>query len=328
LEIETIRFLKEGKMEKLNVAVIGVGGIGGYFGAKLVNASSNSEFSIDTFFVARGKHLETIKGKGLTLKSPEFEKIICKPVLATEKISDLPPIDIFLICVKGYDLKETAISIRDRVKDNTVILPPLNGADIHDRLRSEIKIGIILPTAVYISGHIEEPGVVVHVGKPGKLIFGKDPRHSDFVPRNLFRVFDKASIDYEWKEDADPTIWEKYIFIASYGLVSARYNRTLSEILETPSLKEEVAGIMNEINLIAIKKKIRLPEEIIDLSLNKALMFPPGTQTSLQRDIRQGKKKTELELFGGTIVDLGKKWGVPTPVTEKIYRELNDPGDR
>jgi 2-dehydropantoate 2-reductase len=310
-------------MDKLNVGVIGVGGVGGYFGGKLAHTfSSNSDSTVNIFFVARGKHLEAIKRNGLVLKSPEFESITCRPTLATERISELPPIDIFLVAVKGYDFMDVATSIRNQIKQNTVILPFLNGADIQERLRDKIKTGIILPACVYLSAHIEEPGIVVHIGKPGKIIFGRDPDHPDYVPHELFRLFGKSSIDYEWKDDANPAIWEKYIFIASFGLISARYNRTLGEILEDTSLKEEVIGIMNEIYRIVLKRNIRLPDGIIDLSLKKARMFPRDTQTSLQRDIHQGKGNSELELFGGTIIDLGKKLSIPTPTTKKIYREL------
>ena len=302
---------------------MGVGGVGGYFGGKLAHTfSSNSDSPAQIFFVARGEHLEAITRNGLVLKSPEFGRVTCRPTLATGKVSDLPPIDTFLICVKGYDLTDVITLIKDYVKQNTVILALLNGADIQERIRNKIKTGIILPTCVYVSAHIEEPGVVVHNGKPGKIIFGKDPDHPDYVPHEIFRVFEKSSIDYEWKDDANPAIWEKYIFIASFGLVSARYDRTLGEILEEPSLKEEAAGIMSEVYSIALKRNIRLPDGIVDLSLKKAAMFPRDTQTSLQRDINQKKGKSELELFGGTIIDVGKKLGIPTPTTEKIYREL------
>ena len=310
-------------MSHLNVCVIGVGGVGGYFGGKLAHAfSSKPDSSVDVFFVARGKHLEAIKRKGLVLKSSEFGSITCRPTLAAENMKDLPPIDLFLICVKGYDLMAVATSIRDQIKEDTIIIAPLNGADIQERLRSKIKTGMILPACVYLSSYVEEPGVVVHVGNPGKMIFGKDPDHPDHIPHELFGLFEKSSITYEWKEDANPAIWEKYLFIASFGLISARYNRTLGEILEEPSLKKEVIGIMNEIYSIALKKTIRLPDGVVDLSLKKATMFPRDTQTSLQRDIHQKKGKSELELFGGTIIDLGKKLGIPTPTTNKIYREL------
>jgi 2-dehydropantoate 2-reductase len=310
-------------MGNLSICVVGVGSVGGYFGGKLAHTfSSNSDSTVNIFFVARGKHLEAIKRNGLVLKSPEFESITCRPTLATERISELPPIDIFLIAVKGYDLMDVATSIRNQIKQNTVILPFLNGADIQERLRNKIETGIILPASVYLSAHIEEPGVVVHIGKPGKIVFGRDQDHPDYIPHELFRVFEKSLIEYEWKDDANPAIWEKYIFIASFGLVSACYNRTLGEILEDTSLKEEVIGIMNEIYSIALKRNIRLPDGIIDLSLEKATIFPRDTQTSLQRDVNQRKGKSELELFGGAIIDLGEKLGIPTPTTKKIYREL------
>ena len=310
-------------MGSLNVCVVGVGGVGGYFGGKLAHTfSSNPDSPVNIFFIARGKHLEAIKKNGLVLKSPEFGTMICRPTLATERINALPEIDIFLICVKGYDLLDVATSMKNQIKEKTVILPPLNGADIQERLRNQIETGIILPACVYFSAHIEEPGVVVHIGKPGKIVFGRDQDHPDYIPHEIFKIFEKSSIDYEWKDDANPAIWEKYVFIASFSLISARYHRTLGEILEDPSLKEEVIGIMNEIYSIASKRTITLPDGIVDLSLKKAMMFPPDTQTSLQRDIHQKKGRSELELFGGTIMDLGKKLGIPTPTTKKIYREL------
>jgi len=310
-------------MESLNVCVFGVGGVGGYFGGKLAHAfSSRPDSSVNIFFVARGKHLEAIQRSGLLLKSSEFGNISCRPKLATESIKALPPIDLFLVCVKGYDLMAVATSIRDQIKEDTVILAPLNGADIQERLRSKIKTGIILPACVYLSSYLEEAGVVVHIGNPGRIIFGKDPDHPDYIPYDIFGLFERSSITYEWKEDANPAIWEKYLFIASFGLVSARTNRTLGEILEEPSLKKEVIEIMNEIYSIALEKNIGLPEGIVDLSLKKATMFPRDTQTSLQRDIHQKRGKSELELFGGTIINLGKKMNIPTPTTNKIYREL------
>ncbi len=310
-------------MDRLNAGVMGVGGVGGYFGGKLAQPfSSNPDSPVNVFFIARGKHLEAIKQNGLVLKSPEFGSIRCRPKLATERISDLPPMDLFLICVKGYDLMEVATSIKDYIKENTIILPLLNGADVRERLRAKIMTGIILPACVYISAHIEEPGVVAHIGKPGKMIFGRDPDHPEYIPHEIFRVFERSSIDYEWKDGAHPAIWEKYLFIASFGLISARYNRTLGEILDEPSLKEEVIGIVNEVYSIALKKNIRLPDGIVDLSLKKAAMFPCDTQTSLQRDIQQKKGRSELELFGGTIIDFGKRLGMSTPMTKKIYQEL------
>ena len=118
-------------MDKLNVAVVGVGGVGGYFGGKLAQAfSSDPDSPVKIFFVARGKHLEAIKENGLILKAPEFGSALCRPTLATERINELPPIDVFLVAVKGYDLMGAAASMRDHIKGKTFILPLVNGASI------------------------------------------------------------------------------------------------------------------------------------------------------------------------------------------------------
>jgi len=308
----------------MNVCVLGVGGVGGYFGGKLAYAFAlDSDPSVNIFFVARGKHLGAIQEKGLIVKSPEFGSITCRPTLATDRMNDLPKMDIFLIAVKGYDLKDAAASIEDHLKEHTIVLAPLNGADIQERLRNKIDTGIIFPSCVYISSFIEEPGVIL-TRKPGKIIFGRDQKHPEYIPHKLFRLFEKSSIAYEWKEDANPAIWEKYIFIASFSLISAHYNRTLGEILEAPSLKKEVVSVMNEIYAIALKRKIQLPDNIIDLSLKKAAMFPPDTQTSLQRDIHLKKGESELDLFSGTIIEFGKKLGVPTPTARKYNENLKE----
>lgn len=308
----------------LNIAVIGVGGVGGYVGTKLAKRFSTGE-EAGIYFIARGRHLEVIREKGLTLKSADAGKsgrITCRPVDATDQISKLPEIDIFIIAVKGYNLDNVAGELKGAVHNDTVILPLLNGADIYERLREEITGGIILPGCIYISSHISEPGVIEHTSKIAKIIFGRDPEHSEFIPENLIRIFSEASIDYDFKDDASEAIWTKYIFIASFALISACYNKTIGEILEDGVLKERVIGIMEEIYLIAERKGIGLPDNIIEDTLKKASTFDYHTQTSLQRDISQNKRKNELDIFGGTIIRLGERLGINTPITAEIYRRL------
>ena len=307
----------------MKLCVIGVGGVGGYFGGKLAYAfQDRPDSSVEIYFVARGKHLEMIKRDGLILKTSDPQMINCKPLLATDHFEELIDIDVFIIGVKGYDLDEVSRSLSNKVVNQTIILPLLNGVDIRERLRNHIKSGIILPACVYVSSYIEEPGTVVQSGKPGRMILGPDPEHPDYHPVELLRLLKRASIICDWEKDAHPAIWEKYIFIASFGLVSARFDRTLGKIVEDHDLKNLVRKIMEEIYQIAVAKKISLPANVVEDSIRKAQMFPRDTQTSLQRDIRQKKEKNELDLFGRTIIDQGMQLDIPTPVTKKIYDEL------
>jgi 2-dehydropantoate 2-reductase len=114
----------------------------------------------------------------------------------------------------------------------------------------------------------------------------------------------------------------KYIFIAAFGLVGAGFNKTLGEMLETPRLSEYVQSVMREITLLAEKKGIVLPENIITESYQRGRDFAYETKTSFQRDFESVGKLDERDLFGGTILRLGEQLGVATPVTQELWEIL------
>ncbi|MBA1333621.1 MAG: 2-dehydropantoate 2-reductase [Firmicutes bacterium] len=310
-------------MEGKNICVVGIGGLGGYFGAKLAKAFEQSP-DMNVSFVARGNHLKAIQEDGLTLMSPEFGVVNCKPAMATDKFKDLPKTDLFILAVKGYDLEETAVNLRDVVKEDTVVIPLLNGVDIYDRLKSIIKEGIILPACVYITAYIEGPGITKHEGNPGRIVFGRDKQRPDFVPEAVIDIFNKANINNVWRDDIESEIWEKFIFIASFALVTAHYNKPMGDVLNDKTMREEAVAIMNEISGLTKKKGIAIPEGIVDITLRKAAAFPYDTQSSLQRDINLKKAKNELDAIGGVIVRQGKELGLSTPVTERLYSSLKN----
>jgi 2-dehydropantoate 2-reductase len=306
----------------MKICVVGIGGVGGYFGGLLAYAFQNKpDSSVAVYFIARGNHLEITKRKGILLKTSDWGDLQCRPFLATDDFESIGDADVFIIGVKGYDLDEVSKSLSRHVRKDTWVVPLLNGVDVRERLRSHIHSGIILPACVYVSSYIEDAGTVVQSGTPGRIILGPDPDHPRNEPDAFLHLLKEASIPCDWQQDAYPAIWEKYLFIASFGLVSARFDRTLGEIVGDDILRTLVQEIMGEIYRIAVAKKISLPPGVVDAALTKASLFPSETRTSLQRDIRQ-KKKNELDLFGRTIIDQGMTLGIPTPWTRKIYGEI------
>lgn len=303
------------------ICIYGMGGVGGYFGGKVAhNLMKANDTLHEIYFIARGSHLREIKEKGLTLNTSEMEGMICKPTLATDSFETLPEFDLIFICVKSYDLDEVIMNINDKVKNDTVIIPLLNGVDVYDRIRSRLKKGIVLPACVYVGTHLERPGVVTQRGVEGVILTGKDPQYVEYVPEAVLQFLTYAGINYKWYDNPDTPIWEKFVFIAAFGLVTAAYGKTLGEVMADSGLKVIVNGIMNEICLIAEKAGVVLSETIVPDSLNKANNFPFEAKTSFQRDVEQKGKRHEGDLFGGTIVRMGKMYGVPTPVTEDVYR--------
>jgi len=311
------------KGEIKNICIYGVGGVGGYFGGKIALGLSRIRNTTKrVFFIARGAHLDEIKKNGLILNTSEERGIICRPHLATDSIDEIPVPDLCLICVKSYDLDGAIKALTRKIKDETIIIPLLNGVDIYERIRGILNKGIILPACVYVGTHIEKPGVVTQKGGDGIILCGYDPGFPDFNNQEIIRFFDEMKIRFEWHDNPHTPIWEKYVFIAPFGLVIAHSEKTLGEVIADKGLKELVQRVMREVVSIAKRLGIDLPEDIENKSVEKAGNFPPETKTSYQRDIETKGKLNEGDLFGGTIIRLGEKTGVPTPVTRSIYHEI------
>ncbi|MEO8516929.1 MAG: 2-dehydropantoate 2-reductase [Flavobacterium sp.] len=308
-------------MKIKRITVIGLGGVGGYFGFKIAHLiETNPNYEIT--FVARGSTYETLKNNGLTLLSPEHSQSTVKPNNIIEDFSNMEISDLILICVKEYDLESVCHQIKDKVTDDTIMIALMNGADIYDRVRKVITNGTLLPASVHVASHIKEKGIVEHKGNSGKIVVGKDPNYKNTEVDWVITLFKDSGADIIFKEDSFADIWIKFFFIASFGLVSARYNKTIGQICEENELKDRASKIMEEIKVITDKLNIEIPSDIIELTLTKATTFPYGTPTSLQLDVTSKKEKNELELFAGTIINYGTKLNIDTSETQKIYNEI------
>jgi len=302
----------------LNICFYGVGGLGGYFGGLITSLQKDD---INTFFIARGEHLDEIRKNGLILNTAE-KTLVCRPVLATDNIKDIPHPDMVFIGVKSYDLEKACVSIRGIISSSTVIIPLLNGVNIYSGIRNILKEPVILPACVFLNGYISSPGVVNH--QTGNLIIlGKDPQNRDYDPDRLLSLFDEAGIKRRWYDDPQPAIWRKYIFIAPYSLVTACYELPFGGINENNEYTNLAAGIMKEIKGIADRMGIDLPSDIIEETLKYASGVPYETRTSYQRDIEAGKQ-SEDDIYAETIIRLGKELGVQTLVTEMIFNKIKE----
>lgn len=303
----------------MNIGVIGVGGVGGYFGGKLTQLLKN-DAALKIFFVARNQHLKAIQANGLLLDTDEGQ-MVCRPTSAIENIQELPRLDYCLICVKGYDLEPVLVQLKERIHDRTVLLPLLNGVDVFERIRSVITTGYLHPACVYVGTHIEKPGVVQQRGGACTIILGKDP-DSMVENKGVLAFFDAAAIKYKWSAEPLLDIWLKFLFIAPFGLITACFNKSIGEVLASRELVSQVKNIAAEIMVLAEKKGINLPVTAIDDTLAKAAKFPFELKTSFQRDFELPDKADERDLFGGSIIRMGIQLGVPTRTTDEIYHSL------
>jgi 2-dehydropantoate 2-reductase len=307
-------------MEKrMRIAFIGIGGVGGYYGGTLARYFL-SEDSVESIFVARGKHLERIRKKGLKLITTDGE-FIATPTLAADNVENSGPIDLAVFCVKGYDLEQSAELCANNLARNSVVIPLLNGVNNAEKLETFLPECHILNGCVYISANIVEPGVVRQAGGSCQLFFGPDDGNiEDYV--KIEKLFKEAGIKAELKTNIKEIVWEKYLFVCPLASVTSVLQQPFGAIMENKDNRELLEGLMREIEIIARAKEIPLSQDIVQVSLGKVSGFPYETKSSMQLDFEKGKK-TEIEIFTGYVVKTGKELGINTPLHESIYSRLS-----
>ncbi len=312
----------------MHLMVIGAGGVGGYMVGRLGTVLANPECPLNELsVVARGAHLKAIQEHGLTYLDPYGKETTVRPAAAAADPAQLPRPDFVLLCVKGYDLEAAADTIAPHLDTGTPVLPLLNGADIDERVRERLSgRAVVFPGCIYISAFIEKPGRVRHAGGPGSILLGTSADAPNHYPEQFLTACRVADIPIEWREDPAPAIWEKFLFIAPFSLVTAVSGEPVGGVLENEALRADVHAIIAETAAIARRKGVRLEDDIVEAVMEKAAGFPAGTRTSFQRDIAAGSARDERDIFAGTILRLGKRHRVATPVAEKYTQGLPSPG--
>jgi len=304
-----------------SVCVYGIGGVGGYFGSRIAHEVSKGNRAMQVYFIGRGEHLKTIQQHGLNMITDK-EEFICFPNIATENIRHIPAPDLYLLCVKGYDLDNAVASISKNISADTIILPLLNGVDIYERIRTGLQKAIVSPASVYVSSSIEKPGTIRQKGPEGHIVFGKDPKHLNYDYRFLIEFFNEMGISSTWYDNPYPAIWEKYIFITAFSLMTAYSEKTIGALLANDKLKRMTENIMKEVVLICKAKNIDFEQDVVEKTIQKAQNFPYETKTSFQRDYEKGSNRHEVDILGGTLIRLAKEYNIFIPTITEVYGEL------
>lgn len=303
----------------MQIAIIGIGGVGGYYGGKLARRyAAGSDPRI--VFVARGENLRAIRAHGLH-QIAEDGSFIVRPHVATDDPSGLGVFDVVLLCVKSYDLESGARALKGNVDERTVVISLLNGVDNAERLKAVLPEARICNGCVYIGARRAAPGVVRQAGGSCKLFFGPERETAgDFEA--IETLLRSADIEAEYREDIDAVVWEKYLFVSPFASATAYFDKTFGELMDGDESKAVLIGLYEELERVARAKGIRLPPNIRALSLGKAASFPHDAKSSMHMDFEKGGR-TELETMTGAVVGMARRHDIPVPLHEQVYRALS-----
>jgi 2-dehydropantoate 2-reductase len=296
----------------MKIAVMGSGGVGGFYGGRLAHAGC------DVAFVARGAHLAALRERGLTIENEAQGDIHLPKVTVTDDPATIGKVDLVLISVKLWDSEAAVRAVKPIVGPETAVLSLQNGVMKDDILRREFGEQAVMGGVGYVATHISRPGVIHQTGTLQRMVFGEyDGRRSRRAERLLAAAL-KAGIQAELSPDVRRAIWEKYVFLVGLSGTTATIRSTIGPIRENPRTRAFLYDLMKEVVAVGRAHGVALPEDYAAQRLAFADSVPADMTSSMHHDLEHGNP-LEVEWLSGGVVKLGEQVGVPTPANRAVW---------
>jgi 2-dehydropantoate 2-reductase len=295
----------------MRVAVVGAGGVGGYFGGKLAHSG------VDTIFIARGATLDALRTRGLRVESIEGDFTL-DPVNATDDPSSAGIVDAILVCVKAWQIPEAASRLAPMIGPDTIVVPMENGIDAPDVLAPIVGREHVLGGLCGIVSFVAEPGHIKHIAAEPFVMFGElDNRESDRAIR-LRDAFRNAKVKADVPRDILHSMWTKFLFIVPMSAIGALTRVPIAVWREMPELRAIAEDSLREMIAIAKARGVDPGDDALQRTMERYDNMAPNSTSSLQRDVMDGKP-SELDAQIGAVVRLARESGVPAPVAGFLY---------
>jgi 2-dehydropantoate 2-reductase len=298
----------------MRIAVIGAGGVGGYFGARLAHAGN------DVVFVARGAHLAAMRADGLRIESAVGDLVLPR-VAATDDPASLEPVDVVMFCVKLWDVEQSAAQVAPLVARGGVVIPFQNGIDAVDIVTRVVGASHVLGGVAYIAASIKSPGVIAHVGTMARLRVGAfdvslAPRAQGFVDACA-----AAGVEAEHVQDIRRALWEKFVFLNAASGLTCLARQPLGVIRTDAELRATFVASMRETTAVANARGIEFPDDFIARQLRALDGLPAEMRASMLHDLSAGRR-LEAPWLCGRVAELAPSLHVAAPVNATIYAAL------
>ena len=298
----------------MKIAILGSGGVGGYFGGRLAAAG------VDVTFVARGAHLAAIRRDGLRLVSPRGD-IHVASAKAVETIADAGPVDLVLVGVKLWDTEAVARELAPAAERGAAILSLQNGVQKDDALRRHVPAEAVMGGVCYIAATISAPGVITHGGMMQRLIFGEYGGARSTRGTAFLDACTRAGIDAESSDAIERLIWEKFVFLVGLSGATSMFRQSIGPVREDADKRALLLAAMRETVAVGRARGVTLSADYADTRLAFCDTLPATMTSSMQTDLARGNR-LELPWLSGGVVEMGAALGIPTPVNRSIADTL------
>ncbi len=299
----------------MRIAIMGSGGVGGYFGARLAHVG------FDVTFIARGAHLEAMQRNGLLVESKLGDIRIERPQVTSDPAS-IGEVDLVLFGVKLWDTESAARAIVPLVGPQTGVVSFQNGVQKDELLRTVVGEGAVMGGVCYIAATIARPGVIQHGGAMQKLVFGEYGNKAPTRVQSLLEACKKAGIDAEISADIRRATWEKFVFLVGLSATTATMHAAVGVVRSHARARAMLHEAMREVVAVGRAEGVALAEDFADNRLAFCDNLPPEMSASMRNDLERGNR-LEVEWLSGDVVARGQRLGVPTPINRTVFDILS-----
>ena len=298
----------------MKIAIIGSGGVGGYFGARLAASGQ------DVTFVARGAHLEALQKKGLTVLSA-LGDLQLPEVKATSDTAIIGPVDVVMVAVKLWATEEAAAAAKPLIGPNTVVVSFQNGVVAVDTLLPVLGQEHVMGGVANIAALIEAPGVIRHNGTMANLFFGELDGKPSARSQALLVACKIANVQAELVADINKAIWEKFVRLVTLSALTSLTRMPVGPIRSDPDTRALMQQVMEEVVAIGKARGVKFDADLIADQMSKVDTYPATMVASMCGDLRRGNR-LELPWLSGMVAKFGKELDIPTPANQFVYAAL------
>lgn len=296
--------------------IVGTGGVGGSIAGFLALAGE------DVTCIARGKHLEVIREKGLHLKSDlKGSHFLSVKACTAEEYEEKA--DVIFVCVKGYSIDSIKELLEKAAHENTLVIPILNVYGTGPRIGRLVPRVTVLDGCIYIVGFVSGPGEITQMGKIFRLVFGARPEQG-VAPERLeaiAHVLRNAGIKVDISDDINRDTFIKWSFISAMACTGAYHDVPMGALQHPGAERDTFIGLSRESTEIGLKMGITYQEDPIAYNLTVIDKLDPESTASMQKDIAKGHE-SEIQGLLFDMIDLGKKMGVDMPTYHKVEQKF------
>jgi 2-dehydropantoate 2-reductase len=301
-------------MRAMRIAVVGAGGVGGYFGAKLAHAGEQ------VTFIARGATLDALRRNGIRVDSI-LGDFALERVNAIDDPSSVGPVDAVLVTVKAWQVAAIAPSLKPLVGPDTAVVPLENGIEAADDLIRSLGPANVLGGLCAIVSFVVEPGHIRHAASDPIISFGELDNSRSARAERLLVAMRNAGITADIPPDIRRSLWTKFVFITPMSAIGAVTRVPIGVWRSTPATRELATKAVLEVIALAAAKGVTLAPDALELTMKRYDNLAPESTASMQRDVMEGRP-SELEAQVGAVVRMGAALNVPTRIHDVFYAAL------